>query len=113
MERIIPLLEKYNSFKDASFRKIERPEENTLLITLVTEDDEGEDIDTVKIKFIDIDDATLLENAMLPFLDMMSGVSIIHERGLYAFAVGSSDAMLHIKNSPFFIVSKEIEIQEN
>jgi hypothetical protein len=112
MESINTLLEKFNRFKDAQLHSIQKPSDSSIILTIAVQDDYGDDTHHVRIEFIDIKDAKLLEHAFLPYLDMMSGVSIIKEHGLYGFAVGSSDAMLHVKNSPFFIISSDIKVEE-
>lgn len=112
MESINTLLEKFNHFKDDQLHSIQKPSDTSLLLTIAVQDDEGDDTHHVKIEFIGLKDAKLLEHAFLPYLDMMSGVSIIKEHGLYGFAVGNSDAMLHVKNSPFFVISEDIKIEE-
>jgi hypothetical protein len=112
MESINTLLTKFNNFKDDQLHSIQKPSDSSLLITLAVQDDYGDDTHHIEIEFIDVKDAKLLEHAFLPYLDMMSGVSIIKEHDLYGFAVGNSDAMLHVKNSPFFIISSEIKIEE-
>ncbi len=112
MEQITSLFEKFNNFKDASFRSIAKTADGSLVVTLVVQDDEGDDIHSVKIEFIDINDARLLDNATLPYLDMMSGVSLIKDHNLFAFAIGNCDALLHVKNAPFYIVSADVNIEE-
>jgi len=113
MEQINTLMQKFNHFKDAQFYSLQKPADSTLLVTLIVQNDDGEDTDKVEIEFSNIHDARLLENSMLGFLDMMSGVSIIKEHNLYGFAIGSCDAMLHVQNAPLYIVSSDIKIEES
>ncbi len=53
-----------------------------------------------------------MANNMLAFLDMMSGISIVFERGQYAFAIGKCGAMLNVLNSPFFVIADKLEMEE-
>jgi hypothetical protein len=79
---------------------------------MVVEDDEGEITNTVRIEFKNIKESRLLQNSVLPFLDMMSGISIVKEHDLYGFAVGSDTAMLHVHNAPLYVVASDISIEE-
>jgi len=110
MENIDKLLEKYNNFKDAQIRSIESVSDSSKVLTIVIQDDDGEDVESVKIEFSNINESKILENHVLPFMDMMSGVSIIKEHNLYGFALGSGTAMLHVHNAPLYIISSDIKV---
>jgi hypothetical protein len=112
MEQINDLLEKYDHFKDAQIRSIQTGSDTSKTVTIVVQDDDGEDINTVNLEFIDIKESRILQNSVLPFLDMMSGISIVKEHGLYGFALGSGTAMLHVHNAPLYIVASDINIEE-
>jgi len=110
MENIDKLLEKYNNFKDAQIRSIESVSDSSKVLTIVIQDDDGEDVESVKIEFSNINESKILDNNVLPFMDMMSGVSIIKEHNLYGFALGSGTAMLHVHNAPLYIISSDIKV---
>lgn len=112
MENIDALMEKYDHFKDAVFRTIQKPSDRSVMVTLAIQNDDGEDTHEVKIMFMDVIEARLLENSVLPFLDMMRGVTFIHERDRYAFALGHSGDMLHVKNAPLYIISTEMTLED-
>ena len=112
MEQINALMEKFNNFVDAELRSLAKPSDNSLIVTLAVQNDDFEDTDIIKIEFIDLKDARLLDNSMLSFLDMMSGITLIYERNLYGFALGHGDTMLHVKNAPLYIISTDIKIEE-
>ncbi|QOY55344.1 hypothetical protein HUE87_03655 [Candidatus Sulfurimonas marisnigri] len=112
MEKINTLLEKYNNFKDAQIRSIQPLSDTSKVLTIVVQDDDGEDLNTVKIEFINISNSRILENSVLPYMDMGFGISLIKEHGLYGFALGSGTAMLHVHNAPLYIVSSDIKIEE-
>ena len=112
MEEIDTLLKKYNNFKYEQIRSIEQLPNSSKIVTLVVQDDDGEDVNTVKIEFSNIKDSKILVNSVLSFLDMTSGISIIKENDLYGFAIGSGSAMHYVHNAPLYIISSDINIEE-
>ena len=112
MEQINSLLEKYNNFKDAQIRSIQPLSDSSKVVTLVVQDDDGEDINTISIEFKDIKESKILQNSVLSFMDMGSGISIVKEHGLYGFALGSGTAMLHVHSAPLYIIASDINIEE-
>jgi len=112
MENITPILEKYNNFKDARIRSVRNVAEDEKVITIVLQDDDGEDLNSVEVTCKGITRSRILENSVLSLIDMMSGLTIIKEHDLYGFALGNGTAMLHVHNAPFFIVAKELSIKE-
>lgn len=112
MEQINGVLEKYNNFRDAQIRSIQAPTDTSKVVTLVVQDDEGEDLHTIQIEFKDIKESKILQNSVLAFMDMGSGISIVKEHGLYGFALGSGTAMLHVHSAPLYIVASDISIEE-
>ena len=112
MEQINSLLEKYNHFKDAQIRSIQPLSDSSKVVTLVVQDDDGEDINSISIEFKDIKESKILKNSILSFMDMGSGISILKENGLYGFAIGSGSAMLHVHSAPLYIVASDISIEE-
>ena len=113
MEKINNLLEKYEYFRDAQIRSIQKPTDASAIVTIVVQDDEGEDINSVTLEFNDIKESRILVNHVLPFLDMMSGITLIKENDFYGFAVGSGSAMLNIHNAPMYIIASGLAIEEN
>ena len=112
MEEIDILLKKYNNFKYEQIRSIEQLPNSSKIVTLVVQDDDGEDVNSVKIEFSNIKDSKILVNSVLSFLDMTSGITIIKENNLYGFAIGSGSSMHHVHNAPLYIVSSDIKIEE-
>ena len=112
MEKVNALLEKHRHFKDAQIRSVQNLSENSKVVTIVLQDDDGEDLSSIKLIFSDIKESRILENSVLAFLDMMSGITIVKEHNLYGFGLGSGTAMLHVHNAPLFIVASEISIEE-
>ncbi len=113
MQEINTLLEKHNNFKYAQIRSIEQLSDDTRTVTIVVQDDDGEeDLHTIMLEFKDIKNSRILLNEVLGYLDMSFGVSIIKENGLYGFALGKGTAMLHVHNAPLYIISSDIKIEE-
>ncbi|QSZ41053.1 hypothetical protein GJV85_02620 [Sulfurimonas aquatica] len=112
MEQINALLQKYDNFIGAQLRSIQPLSDTSKLLTIVIQDDDGEDLESVKIEFNNINDSRILENGVLSFLDMMSGISIIKEHDLYGFAVGNATTMLYVLNAPLYIVASDVKIQD-
>lgn len=112
MENINTLLEKYKNFKGAQLRSIQALSDSTKIVTLVVQDDDGEDLNTVTIEFSNINNSRILQNSVLSFLDMSSGISIIQENNLYGFALGKGSAMLHVHSAPLYIIASDIKIEE-
>lgn len=111
MEKINTLLQKYKHFKDARIHSIQQLPDSKIL-TIVIQDDEGEDLNSVEIEFSNINASKILVDDVLGYLDMGRGISIIKEHNLYGFAVGSGTAMLHVHSAPLYIVSSDIKIEE-
>lgn len=112
MENINTILKKYNNFKDAQLRSIEPLSDSSKVLTLVIQDDDGEDINTIKIEFNNITKSQILDNSVLSYMDMGFGISLIKEHNLYGFALGKGTAMLHVHNAPLYIIASEVKIQE-
>jgi len=112
MEEINTLLEKYNNFKDAQIRSIQPLSDTSKVLTIVVQDDDGEDLNTVEIEFDNVNASRILVNSVLGYLDMGFGVSIIKENDLYGFALGKGTAMLHVLNAPLYIIASDIKIEE-
>jgi len=112
MENTDALLAKFNHFRNAEIRNIRTPDDGSIVITLAVTDDDGEDTDKVRVQCSGIKEKRLLVNSVLPFLDMMSGISVIEERNQYAFAIGHCDTMLSVLNAPLYVVAADIKMEE-
>jgi len=112
MDKINTLLEKYNHFKDAQLRSIQQLPDSSKILTIVIQDDDGEDLNSVKIEFNNITDSKILDNSVLSYMDMGFGISLIKEHDLYGFALGQGTAMLHVRNAPLYIIASDIKIED-
>jgi len=113
MEEINSLLEKYDNFKYAQLRSIEQLPDSTKIVTLVVQDDDGEDLNSVKLEFNNVTDSKILDQSVLSYMDMGFGICLIKEHDLYGFAVGHGTAMLHVLNAPLYIVASGLKIQDS
>ena len=111
MKEIEELLKKYNNFKYEQLRSIKQLPDATV-VTLAVLDDEGEDVNTVEITFKGVSASRILDNSVLSLMDMGFGITLIKEKDLYGFALGSGSTMLHVHNAPLYIVASEISIEE-
>lgn len=112
MEQISPLLEKYDNFRYAQIRSVKQLADGSKIVTMVVQDDDGEDLNTVEIEFKNINDSKILIDSVLSFLDMTSGITLIKENNLYGFAIGSGTSMLHVHSAPLFIIASNIKVEE-
>ena len=112
MEKINTILEKYDNFKYAQIRQIQQLQDSSKIITIVVQDDDGEDLNSVDIEFKNVKSSKLLVDSVLSFLDMSSGITLINEHNLYGFAIGSGTSMSHVNSAPLYIVASDIKIEE-
>ncbi|MFT5660323.1 MAG: hypothetical protein ACI9TV_000964 [Sulfurimonas sp.] len=113
MEKISPLLEKYDNFKYAQLRSVQQLLDGSKILTIAVQDDDGEDLNTVEVEFKNINDSKILVDSVLSYLDMTSGISLIKENNLYGFAIGSASSMVHVHSAPLFIIASDIQIVES
>ncbi|CAI6149654.1 MAG: hypothetical protein SPLUMA2_SPLUMAMAG2_01598 [uncultured Sulfurimonas sp.] len=112
MEEINSLLKKYKNFVGAQVRSIRTTSETSKVVTLVLQDDDGEDISSVNLEFININSSRTLPDSALAYMDMMSGIAIIYENERYAFTIGRATTMLAVHTTPVFIISDDIKIED-
>ena len=110
MQKINTLLEKYDNFRGAQIRSVEYISLTERIVTIGDEDEDGEDMYAVKLRFTEIQSSKILEQSVLSYLDMSSGITLIKENDLYGFAIGKGSAMLHVHNAPIYIVASKIKI---
>jgi len=110
MEKINTLLEKYDNFQYEQIRSIEQLEDGSKIVTLVVQDEDGEDVESIKFEFKNIKNSKILVNSVLSYLDMSMGISIIKEHDLYGFAIGSGTSMSHVQSAPLYIIASELEV---
>ena len=112
MEKVNKILEKYNHFIGEQIYSIVSTAEGVRVVTMVIQDEDGEETNRVILTFSNIKEARILQNHVLSFMDMASGITIIKDRGSYGFAIGHGSAMLHVHNAPLYIIASDIEVEE-
>lgn len=110
MQEIQKVLEKFDNFRYAVFDSIQTLSETSLLLTFTVQDDDGEDTDKVSFQLDGVNEARLIENNVLSYLDMTDGISIIKYSDIIAFSIGkSNDDLLAIKNTPLYVIASDIK----
>ena len=114
MQEIQKLLEKFDNFKYAEFRSIQTLSKTSMLLTFIVQDDDGEETDKVVFQLDGVNEARLIENNVLAYLDMTDGISIIqYNDDIYAFSLGkSNDDLLAIKNTPLYAIASGISFNQ-
>ena len=112
MEKVDSILEKYNHFIDAQIYSIVSTKDDARVVTMSIQDDDGEEVSQVILTFSNIKEARILQNHVLAFMDMGSGITIVKDHGFYGFAIGHGTVMLHVHNAPLYIIASQIEIEE-
>jgi hypothetical protein len=111
MQEINDLLKKYNNFKYEQLRSVKQLPDSKI-VTLVVQDDDGEDVSTINMTFTGVSASRILDASVLSLVDMSSGITLIKEKDLYGFALGSGDTMLHVHNAPLYIVATDVKVEE-
>jgi hypothetical protein len=107
-------LKRFNYFIDAEFRHIEIISPTTIALTLATQDEaRAFDWVSITLQFDGVQDARLIENSKLNFIDMSDGISLIYEEKLFAFGIGKCNNLSSIKNSTCQIVSLNLKYKES
>ena len=106
-------MERFDNFREGEFRSIEIVSPTTITITFAGQDSAREfDWISMKFEFSGVNDANLLENGKLSFVDMSEGISIIDAEGLFAFGLGNCYNISSIKNSACHIISSSLKYEE-
>ena len=106
-------LKRFDNFRDSELRSMEVISPTLIRVTLAGQDSaRAHDWVSVELEFSGVQDAKLLENAKLSFVDMSDGVSIITFNNLFAFGIGKCYNIEGIKNSTCQVVSSGLKYQE-
>ncbi|MBA1433283.1 MAG: hypothetical protein FAF04_06790 [Epsilonproteobacteria bacterium] len=110
---ITKLLERFDDFKESKIRSLEIISPTEIEMTFALQDRaRGFDWITLTLLFSDVLDAKLIDTDKLDYVDMSDGVSILYEKGLFHFALGSYKTDISIKDALLFILSKSIKYNE-
>lgn len=106
-------LKRFDSFRSGELRSIEVISSSNIIITLAVQDTaRGFDWIGMKFEFNEVEDAKLLEESKLSFVDMSDGISIIHNDNHFAFGIGECHNISSIKSSACYIMSSSLKYQE-
>lgn len=106
-------LKRFGSFVDAEFRSIEILSPTSLKITLAAQDSAREfDWITVDLEFNGINDAKLLDNSKLSYIDTNEGITLISENSRFAFAIGGYSNFSNITDSACYIKADSLKYKE-
>ncbi|MGE4396028.1 MAG: hypothetical protein AB7D34_01085 [Sulfurimonas sp.] len=112
-KEIDTFLDRFGRFVDSEFRSIEIVSPSTVKITLAAQDSaRGFDWITVDLEFDGVSDANLPQSSKLPHLDMSDGVTLISKGDLFAFGVGSYDALSNITDSLCYIKAGSLKYSQ-
>ena len=112
MKDIDKIVTKYNNFVDSQIKYVEVTSDTSKRIVMSILDDDGEETSIVELNFSGIKESHILQNSVLSFLDMMSGLTILKENDLYGFGLGSGTTMLHVRSAPMYIISTDLNVVE-
>ena len=111
--QLTPFLQRFNNFRDAEFRSVEILSGLNILLTLAVQDSaRAFDWITIKLEFNGLNDAKLLENNQLAYLDMDNGISLLFEENNFAFSTGECYNISCIKNSSLYLIAKSLKYEE-
>lgn len=106
-------MKRFQNFEDGELREINVLSPTTFSITLAGQDEaRGFDWVSVTLEFSNVQEAKLLENNQLRFLDMHEGLSIIKKENLYGFAHANCKTIQEIKNASLFVISSTVKYEE-
>ena len=110
---IAKLLERFDDFKGSEIRSLEIKSPTEIEMSFALQDKaRAYDWITLNLLFSGVCDAKLVDANKLEYIDMSDGVSILYEKSLFHFAVGSYTTGASIKDALLYIVSENIKYNE-
>jgi len=104
---------RFDNFKDAELRSVEIISPLTIKLTLATQDStRAYDWITVSLEFNGVQDARLLEESQLSYVDMSQGASLIYDENLFAFGISECYNISSIKNSSLYLIAESLKYEE-
>lgn len=106
-------LQRFDNFRGGEIRSIDVISPTTILITLVGQDSaRGFDWVSVTLEFNSVNDARIIENSKLAFVNMEQGISIINNGILFAFGIDECYNFPSIENSACYVICSNLKFQE-
>ena len=107
------LLKRFDNFKAAEFGSVDILSATSIKTMLNVQDSSrGYDWIGIELLFEEVEDAKLLEEKKLKFIDMEDGLSFFYENGSFFCLLGSYKNSSGTKNALCFIRSKSLKYQE-
>jgi len=105
--------ERFLNFKDAEWRSLEVVSPFVMRVTFAVQDSaRAYDWITVSLEFNGVNDAKLLQENKISFIDMSEGISLINDENSFAFGIGECYNISTIKSSSCFIVATTLKYEE-
>ncbi len=107
------LLSRFENFTASEIKEITLKSPTVIEIRLSVQDSALE-FDWIDLNFelSSVNDARILENSKLAYLDMNEGLSILFEENLFAFCYGSYSSLATAKDSSFYIIAQSLKFEE-
>lgn len=107
-------LQRFDNFRGGEIRSINVISSTSLLITLVAQDAaRAFDWVAIELEFNSVDDAKIIENSQLAFIDMENGITILNDGTFFAFGTNECSNISSVKNSTCFVVCKDLKFKES
>ena len=106
-------MDRFDNFTGAEFRSLEIMSPVEIKVVLATQD-KSRDFDwiTVTLLFSTVEDAKLVEEKQLPFLDTSEGLGISFDNNRFAFCVGKCYNSASQQSAPLYIVAQSLKYEE-
>ncbi|MEN4053056.1 MULTISPECIES: hypothetical protein [Sulfurimonas] len=110
---ITKFLERFDDFKESEIHSLKIISPTEIEITLTAQDKaRAYDWLTLSILFSGVNDAKLIDESKLAYIDLDDGVSIIKEGNNFAFALGRYQNISSLKDAQLYIISQNIKYNE-
>ena len=111
--QITKFLERFDDFKESEIRSLKIISPTEIEITLSAQDKaRAYDWITVTMLFSGVNDAGLLDESKLGYIDMESGITILKEADNFTFALGEYQSISALKDAQLYIIAQTIKYQE-
>jgi hypothetical protein len=111
--KITKFLERFDDFKGSEIRSIEIISPTEIEITLTAQDSaRAFDWVSITLHFSSVNDARVVDESKLAYLDMESGVTILKEEGRFAFALGNYSNISTLQDAQLYVIAQSIKYTE-
>lgn len=112
-KNITAFLQRFDNFRDGEIRSINIISPTQIKVTLAAQDNARSfDWVSLELEFSGLNDAKLIENTKLPFVDMSDGISIMSQDKIIGFGIGEYSSILQIKDSSCYIICTDMKYKE-